>query len=107
MGELVATWSELLIFADDFECNGDVSQVVALSTHYTRFVMPIMRLLFAVLWLVVGAYCLYTPKSVRSYLGGLSDSPGSRQIKQRRYYLRIAGTVAIGIGLWHLFRFFR
>jgi len=70
-------------------------------------VMPITRLVLAVLWLLIGASCLYTRRSVRSYLSALPDSSGNRQLKQRRYYLRIAGTVAIGIGLWHLFRFFR
>ena len=69
--------------------------------------MTIMRLVFAVLWLAVGASCLYQPKSVRSYLSGLSDSPGNRRLKQRRYYFRIVGIVAMGIGLWQLFRLFR
>ena len=78
-----------------------------LTADYTRFVMPITRLVLAIVWLVVGAYCLYTPRSIRSYVSGLRDSPGNRQLRQRRYHLRIAGTVAVGIGLWHLFRFFR
>lgn len=66
-----------------------------------------MRLVIALLWLSGGAYCLYERKAVRAYLSQLRDSPGNRRLKKRRLYFRIAGAVAIGIGLWQLFSLFR
>lgn len=90
-----------------FERNRDFSPVIIRGRTILISVMPITHLVSAVLCFGVGAYGLYTPKSVRSYVPRLRDTPGNRQVKRRGYYLRIAGTVFIGIGLWHLLRFVR
>jgi uncharacterized membrane protein HdeD (DUF308 family) len=66
-----------------------------------------MRLVFAILWLVVGVYCLYRPKSTRAYLKRLPDSPGNRSLKRQRAYLFLVGIAALAIGMWHLVMFFR
>ena len=65
-----------------------------------------MRLLFALLWLVVGVYCLYRPTSTSAYLGGLPDSPGNRSLKRSRSYLFMIGIVALAVGVWQLVMFF-
>jgi uncharacterized membrane protein HdeD (DUF308 family) len=66
-----------------------------------------MRLVFAILWLAVGAYCLYRPMSSRAYLKQLPDSPGNRSLKRPQAYLFIFGIAALAIGIWHLVMFFR
>ena len=63
-----------------------------------------MRRLFALLWLVVGAYCLYRTKNIRSYLSGLPDSPSNRRLKIQGTIVPLLGVAAVAIGLWLLFR---
>src|ERR1700674_631829 len=55
----------------------------AASALYLRAAMT-MRFFFALLWLALGACCLYQPKRLREYMSGLNDSPGNRQLKLRR-----------------------
>ena len=64
----------------------------------------VIRLVTALLWLLVGVYCLYRPKRMRSYVKGLPDSPGNLQIKARARYLSVLGVVTIAIGMYHLLR---
>jgi hypothetical protein len=66
-----------------------------------------MRLLFALLWLVVGIYCLYRPKGARAYLKGLPDSPNNRQLKRPQSYLFVVGIAALAIAAWQFVMFFR
>jgi len=66
-----------------------------------------MRLLFALLWFVAGDCCLYRPKSTRSYVRGLLDSPGNRLLKRQHYLLSVVGVGAVAIGVYQLVRFFR
>jgi hypothetical protein len=66
-----------------------------------------MKLIFALLWLVVGVYCLYRPKAASAYLKGLPDSPGNRQLKRPQFYLSVFGIAALAIAVWQFVMFFR
>ncbi len=65
-----------------------------------------MRGILAVVWLAVGIYLVVTTLRNRAYVNGLPPTKGNSAIKRQDRLVLLFGVGAIGIGLWHSFRYF-
>ena len=66
-----------------------------------------MRFLFAMVWIVVGAYALYQPRLSVNICNAYQTHPQIDRPKRKRRYFQLFGIIAIAIGLWHLIRGFQ